>query len=168
LNGRLVGWSRYNFFTSIQGEPGHGRFLDIEGSENTVIGHDNCPVGSSVSDAQLIQSNSGTLQADKVIANQISQSFPANTTGSGVLEVRMEPLVISEGAHEGKGASNAVAVGIGRLAGRCAPLYLRALSLIAQLDFSGLRDVAVIGLRTVAACMHPDRRAFDWQIDTDR
>lgn len=109
--------SEYNFFSSVQGEPGHGRFLDIEGSENTIIGHDNCPVGSSVSDDRVVHSNSGTLQADILIANQISQSFPANTTGgSNAIEVRLEPLLITEGAHEGKGGSNAVAVVVGQLA----------------------------------------------------
>jgi hypothetical protein len=109
--------SVYNFFSGIQGEPGHGRFLDISGVENTIIGHDNCPVGSTVSDDRLIWTNSGTLQAEKVIANQISQSFPANTTGStNVLEVRLEPLVITEGTNQGKGTSNAVALIIGQLA----------------------------------------------------
>ena len=109
--------SEYNFFSAIQGEPGHGRFLDIDGSENTIIGHDNCPLGSSVSDDRVVHSNSGTLQADILIANQISQGFPANTTGiSSAIEVRLEPLLITEGTHEGKGGSNAVAVVVGKLA----------------------------------------------------
>jgi hypothetical protein len=83
--------SEYNFFSSIQGEPGHGRFLDISGTENTIIGHDNCPIGSTLEDDRAIWTNSGTLQAGKVVAGQISASFPANTTGAddaNIIEVR--------------------------------------------------------------------------------
>jgi hypothetical protein len=89
--------SEYNFFSSIQGEPGHGRFLDISGTENTIIGHDNCPIGSTLEDDRAIWTNSGTLQAGKVVAGQISASFPANTTGAddaNIIEVR-EQLVLS-------------------------------------------------------------------------
>ena len=46
--------SEYNFWSGVLGEPGSGRYLEVNGSQNTVIGHDNCPHASAVNDKAFI------------------------------------------------------------------------------------------------------------------
>ena len=57
--------SLYNYFTGVQGEPGHGQYYAFDaGSEmNTVLGHDNFPNGPESHDAKFVYLNAGSLSA---------------------------------------------------------------------------------------------------------
>jgi hypothetical protein len=55
--------SLYNSFSSIQAEPGGGQLFAFENgsSENSVIGHDNCPHGSAVTDDRFSMFSGGMV-----------------------------------------------------------------------------------------------------------
>lgn len=117
----------YNYFSAVQGEPGGGRFLDITGGLwNTVLGHNNCVKGSTFDDTAYVYLNSGEITANELSAKTVNRQFPdtvaAPTDGQ---DMKLSDIAFSPTVIYDKGCSDAVHVGIPRLASTSGNAHFR-------------------------------------------
>jgi hypothetical protein len=115
--------SGYNLWTGVQGEPGgNSRYLQMSGSQNQVVGHNNCGQESYINDKSFAGMMNGGMSANSMSAHKLEsatgiiQHWPANTSSShwnetareiekaathDTVEMEFAPVILNETDSDG-------------------------------------------------------------------